>query len=207
MDRKHSRHLYCHAVAPGRSMSGFMVSILLAAIKVVTDTCGSSLNLLKTQIFSYFQESVFTVRCMHTDMQTQLTYHVSMWGSLRLTPITMWSKKLIHATPDNRQALLFGNKTTTWWLWYRRQSLHGTESFFACGCCLILTSKGLHFHWLGNAPSRALLSFHTMRFCKHKPKKRRIGKCYYVCSYICTKDNPLMLLLQMVSILSLFDTA
>ena len=69
-----------------RFMSGFMVSILLAAIKVVTDTCGSSLNLLKTQIFSYFQESVFTVRCMHTDMQTQLTYHMSMWGSLRLTP-------------------------------------------------------------------------------------------------------------------------
>jgi len=41
----------------------------------MTDTCGSSWNLLKTQILSYFQESVFAVRCMHTDMQTQLTCH------------------------------------------------------------------------------------------------------------------------------------
>jgi len=55
----------------------------------MNDTFGSSLNLLKTQIFSHFQEGVFTVRCMHTDMQTQLTYYMSTWGSLRLTPITM----------------------------------------------------------------------------------------------------------------------
>ena len=74
----------------GRSMSGFMVSTIACCSHqsgglFMTGTCGSSLNLLKTQIFSYFQESVFTVRCMHTDMQTQLTYHMSMWGSPRLT--------------------------------------------------------------------------------------------------------------------------
>jgi len=59
------------------------------------------------------------------------------------------------------------------------------KAFFAGGCGLIFTtgaSKGLNFHWLGNVPSRALLFFHTMRFCKHKPKKCRIGKCYCVCA-------------------------
>jgi len=58
-------------------------------------------------------------------------------------------------------------------------------SFIHCGCGLILRASVytlVSFIDLVMFPSRPLLSFHIMRFCKHKPKKCRIGKCYYGCA-------------------------
>jgi len=71
------------------------------------------------------------------------------------------------------------------------------ESFFACGCGLIFAmgaSKGLHFHWFGNAPSRALLSFHTRCFVNASQRSVELENAtMYVRVH---KDNPLMLLLK-----------
>ena len=40
--------------------------------------------------FRLFAESfIYGIRTIHTDIQTRIPFYTSMWGSLRLAPITM----------------------------------------------------------------------------------------------------------------------